>query len=182
MADIKEQDGAMGVTQEAIAKKVGLDRSTVSKILNGRASDFVSHKTVERVLDAARGLGYDFTRLRHTHSRQFERADMSLTSEFDIILTNGEIFDSGKAIVRNISEGSALITNVASSKSSLPMEPFSISLIITGGRLKGVSVLGKVTRLEMKDKLDLALKFVEVSPVSAKKLQDFMEEASVEDA
>jgi transcriptional regulator with XRE-family HTH domain len=170
----------MSVTQEMIAKKVKLDRSTVSKILNGRASDFVSRKTIERVLDAARGLGYDFTRLRHTHSRQFERTDLRLDSEFDIILSNGDVYDSGRAIIRNISEGSALISELTSSKSSLPMKPFTISLIINGGGLKGVSVLGRVTRLEMKEELELALKFVEVSPVSAKKLQGFMDKASVD--
>ena len=172
----------MEITQEMIADKVGLDRSTVSKILNGRASDFVSRKTIERVLDAARDLGYDFTRLRHTHSRQFERTNLNLKSEFDIILGNGEIYDSGNALIMNISEGSALISDILSSRSALPVEPFSLSLIIKEGRLKGVSVLAKVTRLVMKDGLNLALKFVEVSPVSAKKLGKFMERAGGENA
>jgi transcriptional regulator with XRE-family HTH domain len=165
----------MAVTQEMIAKKVGLDRSTVSKILNGRASDFVSHKTIERVLNAARDLGYDFARLRHTHSRQFERTDLNLKSEFDIILSSGEIYDSGTALIRNISEGSALLTQISSGQNSLPLEPFSVSLIVTEGKLKGVSVLAKVTRLEMNKYLGLALEFVEVSPVSLKKLCQFME-------
>ena len=115
----------MSVTQEMIAKKVGLDRSTVSKILNGRASDFVSRKTIDRVLKAAGEIGYDFARLRHTHSRQFERTDLNLRSEFDMILGSGEIFDSGTAQVTNISEGSALIAKVSSNKKVLPLEPFS---------------------------------------------------------
>ncbi len=167
----------MSVTQEMIAEKVGLDRSTVSKILNGKASDFVSRQTIARVLDAARDLGYDLTRLRHTHSRQFERTDLNLKAEFDILTGAGEVYDSGKALVANVSEGSALLREVAGSKGALPLEPFSVSLIITEGRLKGVSVLGKVTRLEMRDELRIALEFMEVSPVSAKKLRAFMDKA-----
>jgi transcriptional regulator with XRE-family HTH domain len=164
----------MAVTQEMIADKVGLDRSTVSKILNGKASDFVSRHTVNKVIDAARALGYDFARLRHTHSRQFERADLRLRAEFDIITENGGVYDSGTALVSNISEGSALLVEVSSRERRFPLEPFSISLIVTEGHLKGVSVLGKVTRLEMRDELKIALEFVEVSPVSAKKLRNFM--------
>ncbi len=167
----------MSVTQEMIAKKVGLDRSTVSKILNGRASDFVSRKTIARVLEAAGELGYDFARLRHTHSRRFERADLNLKSEFDMILGNGDVYDTGTALITNISEGSALIGDIESSHNTLPLEPFSISLIVTEGQLKGVSVLAEVTRLDMAEDLRLALKFVEVSPVSAKKLRGFMEKA-----
>lgn len=167
----------MAVTQEMIAEKVGLDRSTVSKILNGKASDFVSRQTIMKVLDAARDLGYDFARLRHTHSRQFERTDLNLKAEFDLLTESGEVYDSGKALVANISEGSALLREVTGSKGALPLEPFSVSLIITEGRLKGISVLGKVTRLEMRDELRIALEFVEVSPVSAKKLRSFMDRA-----
>ena len=126
----------MAVTQEMIAERVGLDRSTVSKILNGKASDFVSRQTISKVLDAARELGYDFARLRHTHSRQFERTDLNLKAEFDILLEAGEVYDSGKALVANISEGSALLREVVGGKGSLPLEPFSVSLIITEGRLK----------------------------------------------
>jgi transcriptional regulator with XRE-family HTH domain len=168
----------MAVTQEMIAEKVGLDRSTVSKILNGKASDFVSRQTITKVIDAARELGYDFARLRHTHSRQFERTDLNLKAEYDILLESGEIYDSGKTLVANISEGSALLRQVMGSKGSLPLEPFSVSLIITEGRLKGVSVLGNVTRLEMRGELRIALEFVEVSPVSAKKLHAFMDKAN----
>lgn len=169
--------GSMAVTQEMIAEKVGLDRSTVSKILNGRASDFVSRKTIERVLSAARDLGYDFTRLRHTHSRQFERANLRLKTEFDIILSSGEVYDSGTGIIRQISEGSALLWDMTSSRMTLPMQPFTVSLIVTEGRLKGVSVLGEVARLDMRDDMSLAIKFIEVSPVSARKLGEFMENA-----
>jgi len=168
---------SMSITQEMIAERVGLDRSTVSKILNGRASDFVSRRTIDRVIDAARELGYDFARLRHTHSRQFERTDLNLQSEFDIILMSGEVFDTGTALVRNISEGSALLTDLKSGKNALPIEPFTISLIITEGRLRKVSVLGKATRFEMKGGVALALEFTEVSPVSARKLRNFMDKA-----
>ena len=165
----------MVVTQEHIAKKVGLDRSTVSKILNGRASNFVSPKTIGRVISAAKELGYDFGRLRHTHSRQFERADLTIKCDFDIMLEGGKVFDSGTAVITNISEGSALLENVDTEQMVLPLEPFTISIIIKEGMLKNVSVLAHVTRLQVDEGLKLGTEFIEVSPVSAKKLKRFME-------
>lgn len=169
----------MSTTQEIIARKVGLDRSTVSKILNGKASDFVSQKTVGKVLKAARELGYDFGRLRHTHSRQFERAHLNLKAKFKVILGTGEVYDSGSCVITNLSVGNALIEEMVSKRWSLPMKPFSVSLTITEGRLKGISMLGRVTRMDIRDQVRLAMEFVEVDPASARKLRKFMEKKVV---
>lgn len=165
----------MDATQEIIARKVGLDRSTVSKILNGKASDFVSQKTVEKVIKAARELGYDFARLRHTHSRQFERAHLRMKARFKVILGTNEVYDSGNCVITNLSVGNALIEEMVSKDMSLPIKPFSVSLTIMEGRLKGISVLGRVTRLEIRDHVRLAMEFVDVEPASARRLKKFIE-------
>ncbi len=48
----------LGPTKKEIADHLGLDRSTVSKILNNYNRDRFSPSTVQRVEQAARELGY----------------------------------------------------------------------------------------------------------------------------
>ncbi|GBC97480.1 HTH-type transcriptional regulator DegA [bacterium HR16] len=48
----------MRVTAKQIAKQLGISPSTVSRVLNGRGGGFISEVTRQRVLDAAREMGY----------------------------------------------------------------------------------------------------------------------------
>lgn len=48
----------MRVTAKQIAKHLGISPSTVSRVLNGRGESFISETTRQRVLDAAREMGY----------------------------------------------------------------------------------------------------------------------------
>jgi hypothetical protein len=52
----------MGTTQAEIAKRVGLDVSSVNKILSGLSRGVFKATTVARVKKAAKRLGYDFTK------------------------------------------------------------------------------------------------------------------------
>jgi len=49
------------VTQAEIAQQVGLDVSSVNKILNKRAGAVFKKETIARVMEAAKRLGYDFS-------------------------------------------------------------------------------------------------------------------------
>ncbi len=48
----------MAVTAKQIAKALGISPSTVSRVLNGRSTDFISEATRQRVLEAAREMNY----------------------------------------------------------------------------------------------------------------------------
>jgi DNA-binding LacI/PurR family transcriptional regulator len=52
----------MRVTQLQVARMVGLDVSSVNKILNRRKGPVFKKETVDRVFKVARQLGYDFGR------------------------------------------------------------------------------------------------------------------------
>jgi DNA-binding LacI/PurR family transcriptional regulator len=52
----------MGATQVDIAREVGLDVSSVNKILNQKAGPKFKKATVKKVLSAAKRLGYNFSR------------------------------------------------------------------------------------------------------------------------
>ena len=51
----------MSVTAKEIARQLGLSEATVSFALRGKSG--VSTQTTHRVLETARALGYDFSRL-----------------------------------------------------------------------------------------------------------------------
>ena len=59
----------MAVTQLEIARRVGLDVSSVNKILNRRPGPVFKKETIKQVFKVARELGYDFTRLKYHHKR-----------------------------------------------------------------------------------------------------------------
>lgn len=48
----------MAVTIVEIAKELNLSHSTISRVLNGKAKNFISNKTQELVLDKAKEMGY----------------------------------------------------------------------------------------------------------------------------
>lgn len=48
----------MHVTAKQIANHLGISPSTVSRVLNGRGAEFISEATRQRVLEAAREMGY----------------------------------------------------------------------------------------------------------------------------
>jgi DNA-binding LacI/PurR family transcriptional regulator len=52
----------MGATQVDIAEEVGLDVSSVNKILNEKAGSVFKPATVRKVFAAAKRLGYNFSR------------------------------------------------------------------------------------------------------------------------
>lgn len=62
------------VTQLEIARQVGLDVSSVNKILNQVKGPVFRKETIKEVMSLARGLGYNFDRKnRHYWQRRAER-------------------------------------------------------------------------------------------------------------
>jgi len=63
----------MKATQVEIARQVGLDVSSVNKILNRRSGAVFKQATVDKVFRVAKRLGYRFDQLKRIHTRSHER-------------------------------------------------------------------------------------------------------------
>ena len=61
------------VTQSDIARQLGLDVSSVNKILNRRSGPVFRNETVNKVFEVAENLGYDLGKLKHQHRREHPR-------------------------------------------------------------------------------------------------------------
>ena len=84
-------------TQQDIARLVGLDVSSVNKILNRKSGSVFRKETVKRVFRAARELGYDLQKLKFNHRRAHPRKATTLPLEISIYLEDGSLFDRGAA-------------------------------------------------------------------------------------
>lgn len=149
------------VTQRRIAREASLDVSTVNKILNRNGDGAFSEATVERVLRIARNLGYDFERLRRFHRRRDARHGVSVPTDVIIELCrNGEIYDRGKAMLLDLSDGGARIDRLTLSKGHLPAEPFKVALRPRVAAFRRVAPRGHIRRVWFHDgSLHVAVQF-----------------------
>lgn len=137
------------VTQVQIAQHVGLDVSSVNKILNKRQGPVFKKETVKRVFKVARELGFSFDRLKHVHRRRRARKTVDIPTEVVIYSADGQLFDNGKAVIRDLSPSGAQISGLILSKGVLPLQPFSVALRFrTSATSNEMAVRGQVVRLK----------------------------------
>jgi transcriptional regulator with XRE-family HTH domain len=166
----------MRVTQQDIADKVGLSRTTVTKILNRDPRYITSDGTRKKVFKAAEELGYNFTQIRRPFRREYGRADVNAEGTITIVFKDGEMFDKGSATIRNISAGGAMLSEIKLPKNVLPLERFSIIL-----RVKEIDdledLVGEceiVRFLDLDEQAVIGVRFVSISKHDRKRIRDFV--------
>jgi hypothetical protein len=161
------------VTQSQIARQVGLDVSSVNKILNGRPGVVFRKETVRKVIKVARRLGYDFGKLKHHHRRLHPRKSADLPLELSIYLADGTLFDRGQAVMRDVSLTGALLSGVIlTDKKGLPLQPHTIGIRLLAGDLKDLEIRSKPVRfLQRSGAIHLAVEFEKVEGVAIKQLR-----------
>jgi DNA-binding LacI/PurR family transcriptional regulator len=80
------------VTQVEIARRIGLDVSSVNKILNKTPGPVFSKETIAKVFSVARRMGYDFKReTRPSLKRRVESLEEVLRDLINDIETDGGV-------------------------------------------------------------------------------------------
>jgi transcriptional regulator with XRE-family HTH domain len=135
------------VTQMEIARRAGIDISSVNKILNRKEGAVFKKETVRRVFKIARELGYDLERLRHHHRRRHPRQLTEFRLELSIYLANGSLFDRGQATMRDVSLSGALLSGILlTGQKGIPLEPHTIGMRLLDGPLKDLEIQSKPVR------------------------------------
>src|SRR5579862_152432 len=168
---------AMAVTQLDIARRVGLDVSSVNKILNRRAGPVFRKDTIKQVFKIAKELGYDFGRLKYHHKRGSGRRPMAVPLELSIYNADGTLFDKGAAIVKDVSLSGALLTAVVLPQQSIPLRPHTIGIRMLDGALKGIEIMARPIRLAHSSQgegMNLAVEFLRTEEVKLKKLRKIL--------
>jgi transcriptional regulator with XRE-family HTH domain len=170
----------MAVSQKDIAEYLGMDRSTVTKVLNRDPRYSASEKTRDLIFRTAERLGYDFTAIRRPYKREYGRIDISAQSSVSLHTEDGELFDQGQAIVRNLSIGGALLTGIRTAKMVLPLRPFRIRLRLVDvpelADLDGECELVRISERDSQGEPQLGVRFVDVKLRDRRRIREFVEE------
>ena len=159
------------VTQGEIARRLGLDVSSVNKILNKRAGPVFRKDTIKKVFKTARELGYDFGKLKYTHRRQYERREVAIGAEVLIVSKDGAVYDQGVATIRDISLGGARVADLATPLGSLPTEPFTLTLRPMQKPLDDMELSGHIVRLHMNGATTFGIEFSKLDSAAVRKLK-----------
>lgn len=174
----------MAVSQKDIADLVGLDRTTVTRILNRDPKYSASPETRERVFRAAEILGYDFSIIRRPFKREYGRTDVDAPCGLTVKLGGDRLFDEGTAVVRNISVGGALLVGIRLPKGVLPLERFTILLRLDEvPDLQGLVGECEVVRLAGAAESggpELGVRFINASYQDRRRIQEFVERRRLE--
>ena len=134
------------ITQVEIARRVGLDVSSVNKILNKRQGPVFRKDTIKRVFRVAKELGYDFSRLKYQHRRRHPRKEMAVGAELCIYHKDGSVYDQGVATIRDISLCGARISDVTLPMGTLPVEAFTVGLRPMQKPVDDIEIPGMIVR------------------------------------
>lgn len=158
-------------TQMEIARRLGLDISSVNKILNRKPGPVFKQETIQKVFRIARQLGYNFAKLKHTHRRRAPRYPVTMATTFTLSLKEGTVFDQGKATLKDISLYGARVSELHLPSGTFPAKPFLLTLCPSGKPLENLELKGQVVRLHANDSLELGIAFEESPPQLARKIR-----------
>ncbi|HLY11909.1 MAG TPA: PilZ domain-containing protein [Planctomycetota bacterium] len=159
------------ITQVEIAHRVGLDVSSVNKILNRRQGPVFRKETIKKVFKIAKDMGYDFGRLKYAHRRRFPRKDISLGAELYVYHKDGSLYDQGVATIRDISLGGARITDVTLPTGSLPVTPFTVVIRPMEKPIDDIEIQGHIVRLHANGSTNFGVQFGKMDGSIEKKLR-----------
>lgn len=165
--------GRARVTQLEIARRIGIDVSSVNKILNRRPGPVFRPETIRQVFQVARELGYDFGRLKFQHRRRAPRRQVSIGAEFSIYHRDGSLFDQGMATIRDISVCGARISDVTLPLGSLPVDPFTVGLRPMQKPLDGLEIPGRIVRFHPGEGVSFGIEFGGLDPEAQDRLRRF---------
>lgn len=159
------------ITQVEIARRVGLDVSSVNKILNRRLGPVFRKDTIMKVFRVARQLGFDFGRLKFQHRRKHPRVEVALSTELTIYGKEGRLYDQGIATIRDISMGGARVTDVDLPLGILPVEPFTVGLRPMQQPAEDLDLQGRIVRLHANDRAGFGIEFLALEASVERKLR-----------
>jgi transcriptional regulator with XRE-family HTH domain len=159
------------VTQVEIARRVGLDVSSVNKILNRRQGPVFRKETIRKVFRAARDLGYDFGRLKFQHRRRFPRRKVAIGAELLVYQKDGSLYDQGVATIRDISLCGARVSDVTLPLGSLPVESFRVGLRPMKKPVDDVVLPGHIVRYHLGGAGQFGIEFAKLETGLERKLR-----------
>lgn len=161
-------------TQVDIARRLGLDVSSVNKILNRCAGPVFRKETVRKVFKAAKDLGYDFARIKFRHRRSHARRPVKIHAMVSVFNRNGALYDQGPATISELSAGGAQLQDVALPMGTIPLEPFTLAIRPVARPWNTVTLPARIVRVLMEDGVGFGVRFEPLDGPAKEKLERMM--------
>lgn len=162
-------------TQSDIARVSGVDQGTVSRILNKETRNSFSQETVDLVFRVAREIGYLHSSIVESNRRSSSRRKLDSPCNIKILIGTNTLYDSGKAVIGEISSSGILLKNLITSKHSLPLDKCKIDVAANTQPLKGFHVRCDVVRFTGNEhEFALALKYVNLNDQIKQKINTIL--------
>jgi hypothetical protein len=149
-------------TQEDIARKVGADRTTVSKVLNNAPGTYVGDRLRTQIIEAAKRLGYGQERLRAVRRVRVEKRLMEIPAKVEIRLWDGSVHAKGTAVVVKLDSSAAELADLDINPPSIPLKPCYICLRL-GQAGKSIDIKADFNRLYLVRFPRVSVKFLEMT-------------------
>lgn len=151
----------MATTQLDIARRVGIDVSSVNKILNKSPGPIFNKETIKEVFKVAKELRYDLQKLKFKHARRHPRKKVSIPLELSIYRIDGSLEQRGTAVVQDLSLSGAQLSGIVLPDQSVPLRPHVIGIRVLDGPLKDVELRCRPVRFMATEQgFDLGVEFL----------------------
>lgn len=163
-----------------IARKLGIDRSTVSKVLNNAPGVFVGNETRSRIVALAHRLGYDLARLRPLRRAEASPRPVKIPCAVRVVLGDGTTFAEGNAVITGLSLREARLSDLRIEPQAVPLKPFDLHLDFTldadgtGCGLGRLSPRGTISRFHANGAVELAVEFADLAADDRAALEGFL--------
>jgi hypothetical protein len=165
-------------TQLDIARTLGIDRTTVSKVLNDAPGVYAGMRLRARIFEAAKKLGYDSRRLRSKQKIQAEKRLVEIPAKVEILLWDGAVHAKGTATVVRLDASSAELADFKITPSSIPLKPCYVSLALSLGDAP-LDLRTDINRLHMVRFPRVSVKFVEMTVEVERAIGDLVRQHSL---
>jgi hypothetical protein len=106
-----------------------------------------AEKTSNKLVFRAAEKSIEFMDHLRAHYRETRRTAVEIPCDLQVLLPNGSLFDSGSALVRDVSPSGALIAGIKLSKECFPASGFKLKLTLKGDDYKGIGIEATPVRL-----------------------------------
>jgi len=130
------------VKQIDVARQLGIDRTSVNKILNNYPAKF-DEATRQKVFQTASRLGYLHPAVTQPKRRAVPRKKFKANASIKVRLQNGSLCSECRCEVVNISSTGMLLRLLAGKQKlfSIPLDPFYLEISLTNSKLTKIPKL-----------------------------------------
>ena len=128
---------------------------------DGSRNEAASRSESGKVVFKAAEKSVEFFDHLRAHYRETRRTSVEIDCDLRLVLQDGTVFDSGTAVLKNLSPSGALLSGMKLKNGCLPAQAFKVVLVLKGDDYGGIGVEATPVRI-VSEMAGLGVKFDEI--------------------